>query len=182
MGVAVISAKETRPPPALPIPGTKFSVPLPFLPSDPEPVYVPLRDHVDPQIFTPAAVNLFALGVFLLALTTLMSAWDQYRWRTIGIIVSVCIAMTLLKVFGMAAPALEWMQSLSFFTPYSPEWSVYVNARAPDQLWNWRVEIPADERSGLSPLSNNVILLSLAALCYAVAGVIFFRRDLPAPL
>jgi hypothetical protein len=117
-----------------------------------------------------------------MALTTLMSSWDQHRWRTIGIIVGVCIGMTLLKVFGMAAPALEWMQSLSFFTPYSPEWSVYVNAEAPHQLWNWRVEIPADDRSGLSPLSHNVILLGLAACCYAAAGFIFCRRDLPAPL
>ena len=26
----------------------------------------------------------FALGVFLVGFTTLMSAWDRYRWRTIG--------------------------------------------------------------------------------------------------
>lgn len=182
-GVALITAREKKPPPSLSIPGLPFELPLPFLaPADDEPIFIPLRDEVDPRVFTPATINLFFLGTFLLSLTTLASSWDHHRWRTIGIVLAVCIAMTMLKVFGMAAPALGWMKCLSFFTPYAPEWSVYVGIAAPEQAWHWWVDIPAAERSGLSPLSNNAILLGLSGICYTAAAVIFSRRDLPAPL
>lgn len=182
-GVALISAREKKPPPTISIPGLPLQIPLPFLaPADDEPIFVPLRDEVDPRVFTPATVNMFFLGVFLLALSTFMSSWDQHRWRTIGIVLAICIAMTMLKVFGMATPALAWLKSLSFFTPYSPEWAVYVGMAAPEQAWHWWIDIPAADRNGLSPLSNNAILLGLAVICFTAAGLIFSRRDLPAPL
>ena len=52
-------------------------------------------------------VNFFALGLFLAGLTTLVSSWDRYRWRTIGIVVTFYIAFTIVKIAGMAADIVD---------------------------------------------------------------------------
>ena len=47
---------------------------------------LPMSDLMDPSVLAHASVNLFALGVMLAGFTTVMSSWDRYRWRTIGIV------------------------------------------------------------------------------------------------
>jgi len=204
-GIGTFKAKESPPPPTLKIPGFDLELPLPFW-NDPadrrdplddtdepklpfglerterEPVRTPLSEKVRPHVLTPATLNLAALGFFLLAMTTMLSSFDRHRWRTIGIAVTLWVAMSLLKVVGMAVEDFAWLQYFSFFTPYSPEWAVYVGVRNPDDVWVLEMLPGPGERFFLSPLANNLILIGLGILCYSIAATIFCRRDLPAPL
>ena len=47
-----------------------------------------LDEPVSAVILLPAAVNLFGLGVFLGGIATMLSSFDRYRTRTIGIVVT----------------------------------------------------------------------------------------------
>ena len=90
--------------------------------------------------------------------------------------------MSIAKVVGMAVEEVAWLQYCSFFTAYSPEWAVYVGVRNPDELWMMEMLPGPGDRSYLSPLANNVILLGLGSVCYGIAATTFCNRDLPAPL
>lgn len=181
-GIVTFQVQEEPPAPSIRIPGLGFEVPIPLMPpAEKEPTYVPLSAKVSPRAFAPAALNLAALGVFLLAFTTLMSSWDRHRWRTIGIVSTAWVLMMMAKGFGMAVESVAWLQYFSFFTPYSPEWAVYVGLNHPEQMWRLST-IAGPGGQLLTPWGHNLILLSLAALCYAVAAVVFCNRDLPAPL
>jgi ABC-2 type transport system permease protein len=65
------------------IPLTDYELTNPFAPSIKESTL--LADKVDVTKLAPAVFNLFSYGVCLAGLTTLMSSWDVYRWRTIGV-------------------------------------------------------------------------------------------------
>lgn len=180
-GIAVYTVKEEPPAPTLRIPGLKIDVPLPRF-NAVEPIRVPLRERVTAGAFLPAAVNLFALGFFLIGATTFFSAVDRYRWRTIGIISALWVVMMVIKGIGMAVDEVNWLQYCSFFTPYAPEWAVYVGQHQPEQLWQLsRINAPSGI-TYLTPLGNNLVLISMGAFCYSAAAVIFSTRDLPAPL
>ncbi len=182
-GIGTFKAREAPPPPAIRVPGFGFEIPLPFLaPADPEPIRTPLSEKVSPSALTPATLNLAALGFFLLAMTTMLSSFDRYRWRTIGIAVTIWVIMSIAKVVGMAVESAWWLQYLSFFTPYSPEWAVYVGVRNPEDIWALGWLTGTGDRQFLSPLSNILILLGLGTACYTIAATVFCRRDLPAPL
>ena len=123
---------------------------------------------------------MFAFGFFILALATLFSSVDRYRWRTIGAVMTVYVIEAVLFGLGKAAPSLEWLLSLSFFSCYKPQpmSSLYLNEgpAAP-----WSLTAISDPLS-LPPLVYPLILIGTGIVCYVVAGRIFERRDLPAPL
>jgi ABC-2 type transport system permease protein len=203
-GIVSFKAKEPPPIPTLRIPGLNIDVPLPFwgsltdnrdplddtdeakdaslIHADREVIRTPLSEKVSPMTLTPATLNLASLGFFLLAMTTMLSAFDRHRWRTIGIAVTIWVVMSIAKVVGMAVEDAAWLQYFSFFTPYSPEWAVYVGVRNPDDLLILESLPGPGERWFLSPLANNLILLGLGTVCYSVAATAFCNRDLPAPL
>lgn len=182
-GIHTFRIKEPPSVPSIKIPGLKFDVPLPFLkPKETEPTYTPMSEKADTRQMLPAAINLGALGVFLLAFTTLMSSWDRHRWRTIGIVATAWVVMLVVKAIGMAVEDFRWMSYLSFFTPFSPEWAVYVGMNHPEATWQFTSLRGVGEASHLTPLAYNVILLAMAIACYVAAAVIFAKRDLPAPL
>jgi ABC-2 type transport system permease protein len=183
VGIHTFRIKEPPKAPTIKIPGVKIDVPLPFLtPKDAEPTYTPMSAKADVREFIPAAVNLGALGLFLLAFTTLMSSWDRHRWRTIGIVATAWVVMLVVKAIGMAVEEFQWMSYLSFFTPYSPEWAVYVGMNYPEATWQLTSLKGPSEASYLTPLAYNLILLAMAIGCYGAAALIFAKRDLPAPL
>ena len=180
VGISLVTVKETPPPASFQIPGLKIDVPLPWG-EQPEPVRAPMSDKVSPNTFLPALGNLFCLGFFLLGFTTLLSSWDRQRWRTIGVACAAWVVMMVVKAVGMAVDEVAWLQYFSFFTPYSPEWAVYVGANFPEAAWR----LGMAEESGrqiATPLTHNVVLLAMGAACCVAAGCIFNRRDLPAPL
>src|SRR5688572_31600626 len=40
---------------------------------------------ISPSLYVPAAANLAALAFFMAGFTTMLSSFDRYRWRTIGL-------------------------------------------------------------------------------------------------
>ena len=121
--------------------------------------------QVAPAVFVPAALNLFAFGFFLAAITTLVSSCDRFRGRTIGIVSGVYIVSLVIKIVARTAKELEWLIYFTFFAPVEPQLFV---AR-PEEAWS------------LS-LRYDGALLGLGLAAYLLATIIFSRRDLPAPI
>jgi len=126
---------------------------------------VPLTQLVTYREFIPAAVNLFSLTVLMGGYTTLISACDRFRWRTIGIAGSFTLIQIVMKMAGLAAIQLQWLFNFTFLGAYWPQTLALAGSRT------WELS-----------LQYNGILLGVAAMGYLAAAAIFSRRDLPAPL
>jgi ABC-2 type transport system permease protein len=131
---------------------------------------VPLSEITRPHFYVHSALNLFCLTVFTAALATFISACGRYRWRTIGIVGGFYVIQIIVKVAGLSAEPLQWLFRFTFLGAYWPQvLAVQAMKPAPNDAW------------ALS-LQYNGILLGLAYVCFVAAGVVFHRRDLPAPL
>lgn len=148
---------------------------------------VPLASQVHAADMVPPAVNLFAFCICVAGIATLMSSWDRYRWRTIGIVSGFYIVETILKVVSVSAPHLNWLRWWTFVTAFEPQWfaAIASRARTSDQpQLNWAVVL-LDEQgqfAGWGPMGHNGVLVAIGLAAYLAAAVIFSRRDLPAPI
>ncbi len=129
------------------------------------------------HVFYPAALNLFAITVFLAGLSTMVSSGSSYRARTIGIVGGIYAVSMLMKVVGRMATGWEWLTNFSFFTPFEPQMLVGDTTRA----WAWSTVGP-DEVWMLGGLGYASILIGLGLVFYGIAIAVFCHRDLPAPL
>jgi ABC-2 type transport system permease protein len=179
-GIYTAVVKENAPPPMLRVPGLGFGIPLPLRST--EKIRVPMHQRTRVEYFVPGAFNLFCLGVAWAGLSTLVSACDRYRWRTIGIVVAVYILMIIAKLLGQAFPEVAGLQWLSLFTAYEPQKFISIAAHDPAHTWALAIYDSAGEFLEPGPLGYGLLLLALGSASYAAAGVIFLRRDLPAPL
>ena len=143
---------------------------------------VPMSTKVSPHDMWPAAVNLFALGFFLAGLSTLISAPDRYRWRTIGIVAAIYVVALILKIVGLAADRFSWLLNYTFFTAYDPERFVSIAVNAPGDAWRFVLTDDQGQWTGLGPLGCDALLIGMGIVAYIAATVIFSRRDLPAPV
>lgn len=138
---------------------------------------VTLEETIAPSVFVPAALNLFAVTVFLAGLTTMVSSGSNYRSHTIGIVGGFYAISMILKIVGRMAPPWKWLTYTSFFTPFEPQLLVSRAAKA------WTLWTPAGDGSfELGGLGYDSILIGLGLAFYMAATIIFYRRDLPAPL
>jgi ABC-2 type transport system permease protein len=171
-------------PPHLPLPfylpGLGTQVPLPF--GERTVQNTPMHEKVDIRLFLPATLNLFALGVMIMGFSMLMSSWDRYRWRTIGIVTGVLVVQVMLKIAGMASDSTRWLKYLSILSAYEPETFVRLADLKPEEAWSWMIYDPQGNWAGLGPLGSDLALIGLGAISLAIGFVIFTRRDLPAPL
>lgn len=126
---------------------------------------VTLEEQVAPRLFVPAAINLFALTFFLAGTATMVSSFDQYRWRTVGLMGGFYVYGLVLEVLGKMVERLNWLRYFTFLAAFEPQPMI----SHPEQAWT------------LS-LYNDGVLLGLGLLAFLVASVVFCRRDLPAPL
>ncbi len=179
-GIYTTQVKEDLPPPSIGIPGLGVRIPLSF--HEPEKVVVPMREKTRLSYFVPGAFNLFSLGVALAGFSALVSACDRYRWRTIGIVVSVYVVGLVLKLLGQAIHEVAWLQRLSLFTAYEPQKFVSIAVHDARHAWAFAVFDSQGHFLEPGPLGYNVILLAIGGLCYMAAAIVFTRRDLPAPL
>ncbi|MEX0936410.1 MAG: ABC transporter permease subunit [Pirellulales bacterium] len=126
---------------------------------------VELEEPVHARTFGPAAANLMCLGVLVAGVTTMFSAIDQNRGRTIGIAVGLFMFQLIIKIVGRTADQLDWLRYATVLTAFEPQ---------------------VLARSTGTPVSTillyNGLLVGLAAVFYAVAVAVFCRRDIPAPL
>lgn len=183
VGIHTTTVTEDIPPRTLKVPWLGVEVPLSF--AKPAKIRVPMRERVQAEDFLPGAMNLFCLGCALAGVSTLVSSFDRYRWRTIGIVVSLYVVHLVLKILGIAIDDVSWMRNLSLFTAYEPQWAIALAVKDPNMTWAvWIVDSVESDRPAaqLGPLGYNLILLGVAALGYIGAGIVFHRRDLPAPL
>ncbi len=143
---------------------------------------VSMAAKVNTRDMWPAAVNLFALGFFLAGLSTLVSSFDQYRWRTIGIVAGIYVVQLIMKIVGLASERFQWLLSWTFFTAYDPERFVSVSVNMPHSAWRLIMVDQQGQWLGLGPLGYDSVLIGMGFTAYVAATVIFCRRDLPAPL
>ena len=183
VGVQTNYAKETiRPAWSLPIPLPWIGSQIPKPGAKPETRRVPMSTKVDAAVFVPATANLFSLGFFLAGLTTLVSASDRYRWRTIGIVVGIYIVQTIFKIIALADVGFEWLRFGTVLTAYNPEKFVQIAVQTPELTWSLSRYDAAGRFVELGPLGYDLVLIGLGGIAFAAAARIFCRRDLPAPL
>lgn len=142
---------------------------------------VPMSQVVQARQMVPAAFNLFSLGFCIAGMATVMSSWDRYRWRTIGIVVGVYVVELVIKGLAVSTEPLNWLRHLTFFTAYEPQAFVAIAVEFPDSTWAFWLTNHGPW-TGLGPMGYNAILLGIGLACYLIAFTIFCRRDLPAPL
>lgn len=109
--------------------------------------------------------NLFAFVFCMGGIATMCSSWDDYRWRTIGILGAFIGVELILQVVARMWPAGSWLRFLTVFAGYEPQLLLGSGA----DLWT---------RS----LSYNGPLFVVGLAGYLGAAAIFCHRDLPAPL
>jgi ABC-2 type transport system permease protein len=178
-GIQTAVVKESAPPPTIKLP---FLPKLPLPVQSPEKIETPMREKVSALYFFPGPLNLFCLGVAIAGVSTLVSSCDRYRWRTIGIVSALYIVSLILKIVGMAFEQFSWMKLLSLFTAYEPQKFISIAFRDPANNWALALYDSQGLYQGLGPLGCNLVLLSIGAVGYIAAAVVFHRRDLPAPL
>jgi len=125
----------------------------------------PWAGKVEPERFVPAVLNVFGLMVCMAGITAAVSATDSYRWRTIGILCGFYVFSILAKLIGRMSGIFSWVGYLSVFNAYEPQRLVGGAADA------WRLLAVYDG-----------VLLGVGVLGFVIGGIIFSRRDLPAPL
>lgn len=179
-GISTTYVKEQAPQPTVKVPWTGIEIPNPL--AKREVLRVPLSEKVDHRDFVPAIANLFSLGVFLAGLSTFVSSWDRYRWRTIGLVVGFYVVQLIIKVAALSSDSLGWLTYCSVFTAYEPEALVSVAVNFPDEAWSiLRFDSDGNFRR-LGPLGYDLVLLVLGWIAYTASAIIFCKRDLPAPL
>ena len=126
---------------------------------------VELGEPMGVGLFLPPALNVFGLIFFLAGTSTLASSCDNYRWRTVGLMGGVFIIGLIVKVMASTVEKLDWLRFLTFFGAFEPQAMVSNSNEAWHLLWRY-----------------NAVLMGIGLVAYVAAGVIFCRRDLPAPL
>jgi ABC-2 type transport system permease protein len=179
-GIQTNRVIEQPPAPSIKVPGFGFEIPLGF--RSPEKISVPMRDRVSIMDLLPGAVNLFSLGVCWAGLATLVSACDRYRWRTIGIVSGFFVLQMIVKIAGLAMPQLRPLLNFSIFTAYEPQKFVSIAVNMPEQTWALLLRDNNGQVIDTGPLGYNLILIAIGIASYLLAGAIFHKRDLPAPL
>lgn len=125
----------------------------------------PWAGKVEPERFVPAACNVFGLMVCMAGIAACVSAADNHRWRTVGIMCGFYVTSILAKLVGRLSGPLGWVGYLSVLNAYEPQQLVGGGPEA------WRLLGWYDGT-----------LLGIGLIAYAIGAVIFSRRDLPAPL
>ena len=177
-GVLATTVTESVQPPIVRIPWLNVDIPL----SVDEPIQeeIPLRDRVDVRTYAASTFQLFAFGLFLLGLSSMLSAIDRYRWRTVGSVVGLYVLQLVMYGLGKAASSLDWLLSLTFFSCYKPQkMTSLVTSDGLQAPWSLTEKIPD---GAFPPLVYPLILVGLGLCFYGVATHMFTRRDLPAPL
>ena len=117
----------------------------------------------------------------------MVSSFDQYRWRTIGVVISVYVLQLLLFILSKSTPRLGSLKPFSFLAAYQPDWIVQMVHHSPKQAWTWWVIPEAVSKSEpppspyLGPMFYVSALLVLGAASYTIGYLRFKSRDLPAP-
>ncbi len=179
IAVLTVSVQETVYP-EIKIPLTSIRVPITMM--EPDLVQVPMSEHVNPFNFWPGILNVFCFGFFLTGATALLSAFDRFRWRTLGIAVGIYFLSGMAKIGSMASDQFAFLKYLTYFSFYDAVRFIKLqNEDSASQLvfLEWA---ESGEFTGLGPLGCNLAFLGLGVLFLLIGARVFNRRDLPAPV
>ncbi|HEX4591139.1 MAG TPA: ABC transporter permease subunit [Gemmataceae bacterium] len=129
---------------------------------------------VDPAAFGPALWNVGSLLFAISGVTMALSAAGRFRNRVIGIAVLISLLQFLINVVGQLWDAADWLRPLTVFFYYQPQLVVLAD--------KWTVNPAAVWGGGPDAINMLAVLFAVGACGYALALLIFTRRDLPAPL
>lgn len=160
----------------VPLWGEKIAIP--FMPATE--TEMPMSARTNAFDFWPAVAMFFCLGYFLAGMSAMLSSFDRYRWRTIGISATIVVVASLIKILGLAVSSFEWTLWLSFFTCYEPESVVQYLQNEPQRLFEFIASGSDNFRFG--PLAYMLFFVGLGTFFFWVGSWVFSRRDLPAPL
>jgi len=122
-------------------------------------------DNVHGGQFWPGVINIMLLGFMILGVSSAMSSWDRYRWRTVGIMGGCYATWLLFKIlYKMGGAPWSWIGWLTPFRWFEPQLLI----RETNDL-------------GLQ-LGYNGMLFLIGLAGYVIAAIVFTKRDLPAPL
>lgn len=120
-------------------------------------------DGVRAAELLPGAVNLFAMTFCFTGITTFVSSWNRDRWRTIAWAGGYFILSLIVKMIARMWQGHPWLFKLSFLAAFEPQ------------------ELILMPEGSAAAMRYNVTLLGVGLFCYAGAGIIFWRRDIPGP-
>jgi len=130
----------------------------------------------------PGVANLICLGFFISGLSTCMSSWDRYRWRTIAIVAGIYVIQFAMWVLAMSSKTFNLLVPFTFFSAYQPAHFVVREQNKPGSAWEFFLRDAQEQIVGLGPLGCNMLFLAMGIVLFAAAAYIFKHRDLPAPL
>jgi ABC-2 type transport system permease protein len=144
--------------------------------------WVPLSTLTSPSEFIASTINLFGLGFAVMGLSVMVSSFDQYRWRSIGVVIGIYVLQLLLFILSKSMPSMAFLKPFTFLAAYQPDWMVRVVHNSPEQSWYLFMGDQATTwQETLGPLGYTAVLIAMGIACYAVAYWRFEKRDLPAP-
>jgi ABC-2 type transport system permease protein len=162
------------------IPWLNWNVVNPMV--EPEKRMVPLSELVSPSNYVASTLNLFGLGFALLGISVMVSSFDQYRWRTIGVVIGIYVLQLLLFILSKSAPSFAALKPFTFLAAYQPDWMVRTIHNDPSTAWRfWMGESANSPQEILGPMGYTSVLMLLGCAAYAIGRIQFERRDLPAP-
>jgi ABC-2 type transport system permease protein len=118
----------------------------------------------------PGAINLGCMTFCLTGITSLLSSFNRNRWRTISLAIGVFVVSLIIKMIGRL-----WQpeSALGQYVQNACTYGSFLSAFHPQRL------ILMPEATGWSAPWYNLPLLGLGLICYAIAAIIFTRRDVP---
>jgi ABC-2 type transport system permease protein len=125
---------------------------------------VTLPDTVAPQRFLPGVLNLFSMTFCLAGITALVSAWDRSRWRTVLVAGGFFAVSSVVKMIARLWAPGAWLKYLSFLAAFEPQRLILLDPDTTHSTAWW----------------CNGTLLCLGLGAYALAAIVFSRRDIPA--
>jgi hypothetical protein len=133
------------------------------------------RLQVTPVDFGRALPAVGGLLFAVSGLTLWLSAAGRYRWRVLGIAVFVMLLQFLVNVIGQLDESFGWMRPLTIFYYYRPQ-EMVLGKPAVVTLSEWYGGVP------FAQIPTLAVLFGIGAIGYAMALLVFTRRDIPAPL
>jgi ABC-2 type transport system permease protein len=144
--------------------GGEFIKPMFAAPAKP-----PEPEKIEISFYVPAAVILCLYIAAIGAVATLVSSWDHYRFRTIGIIGIWGVLQIVMDV------AVRWVSTSNPLK--SLRYGTLKTCFEPQQV----LFCEPGETAKLMWLYGSVFVVVIL-VCYGLAMAIFSRRDLPTPL
>lgn len=124
---------------------------------------VTLPDRVATGQYLPGVVNLFAMTFALAGITALVSACGRSRWRTILTAGGLFAVSSIVKMIARLWTPGAWLRFLSLLTAFEPQKLILLDPSVARPM-AWRYD---------------TTLLALGLAAYALAAIVFSRRDIP---